>query len=273
MSFLEAVLLGILEGATEFLPISSTGHLILASNLLAIPETPFLTSFLIAVQLGAIAAVLLAYWRSFLDFEVLKRLTAAFLPTAIIGFILYKVIKGYLLNNELVVIISLLVGGIVIIAFEHFHKEKSAGEGTAVITDTGTEGASTSSPDSLASIRYRDAVAIGLFQSIAVIPGVSRSAATIIGGMLLGIRRAAIVEFSFLLAVPTMLAATGYDLLKTYDTFEAGNITLLLTGAATAFAVAFIAIRFLIAFVKRYSFTPFGVYRIVLALVFLAFVL
>lgn len=264
MTFLEAVLLGILEGATEFLPVSSTGHLILASHLLAIPETPFLTSFLIAIQLGAIAAVIVAFWRSFLDPEILKRLFAAFLPTAIIGFLLYKVIKGYLLNNQLIVAIALLVGGIVLIAFEQFHREKPRDlDGDPVDWVA----------DSPASIRYRDAFAIGLFQSVAVIPGVSRSAATIMGGLLLGIRRVAIVEFSFLLAVPTMLAATGYDLLKTYDTFEAGNLMLLIAGAATAFAIALLAVRFLLSFVKHYSFTPFGVYRILLALVFLIFVL
>jgi undecaprenyl-diphosphatase len=255
MTFFEAILLGILEGATEFLPISSTGHLILASHVLAIPETPFLTSFLIAVQLGAIAAVVVTFWRSFLNIEVLKRLFVAFLPTALIGFVLYKVIKGFLLNNELIVAIALLIGGIVLIAFERFHTEKPGGA------------------DLPATIRYRDAVLIGLFQSIAVVPGVSRSAATILGGLLLGIHRTAIVEFSFLLAVPTMLAATGYDLLKTYDTFETGNISVMLVGAITAFIVALLAVRFLLAFVKRYSFTPFGVYRILLALVFLIFIL
>lgn len=251
----EAVLLGILEGATEFLPISSTGHLILASHLLAIPETPFLTSFLIAIQLGAIGAVVVTYWRSFLDIEILKRLFAAFLPTAVIGFVLYKVIKGFLLGNEFIVVLALLIGGIILIVFERFHTEKPGDDG------------------SIADIRYRDAVAIGLFQALAVVPGVSRSAATIVGGLLLGIRRVAIVEFSFLLAVPTMLAATGYDLLKTYDTFDASNISMLTIGALTAFVVALIAVRFLISFVKRYSFTPFGVYRILLALVFLIFVL
>lgn len=255
MTFLEAILLGILEGATEFLPVSSTGHLILASHLLDIPETPFLTSFLIAVQLGAIAAVLLTYWRSFLDIQLLKKLFAAFLPTAIIGFLLYGLIKGFLLNNQMVVVWALLIGGVALIIFERFHTERADGM------------------DAPRDIRYRDAILIGLFQSLAVVPGVSRSAATIVGGLMLGIRRVAIVEFSFLLAVPTMLAATGYDILKTYDTFEAGNISLLLAGAITAFIVALIAVRFLIAFVKRYSFTPFGVYRILLALIFLVFVL
>ncbi|HEX8591469.1 MAG TPA: undecaprenyl-diphosphatase UppP [Candidatus Paceibacterota bacterium] len=255
MTILEAILLGVLEGATEFLPISSTGHLILGSHLLAIPETPFLTSFLIAIQLGAIGAVIVTYWRSFLDFQILKRLFAAFVPTAVIGFALYKLIKGYLLGNEWIVVIALLVGGILLIVFELLHKERDGGAET------------------IGAIRYRDAVAIGLFQALAIVPGVSRSAASIAGGLLLGIRRVAIVEFSFLLAVPTMLAATGYDLLKTYDTFEAGNISLLLIGAATAFAVALVALRFLLRFVKTYTFIPFGIYRIVLALVFLIFVL
>ena len=255
MTLLDAILLGILEGATEFLPISSTGHLILGSHLLQIPQTPFLTSFLIAIQLGAIGAVVLSYWRSFLDIEVLKRLLAAFLPTAIIGFMLYKLVKGYLLGNEMIVVVALLLGGIVLIVFELLHKEKEAGAGD------------------IPSIRYRDAVAIGLFQALAIVPGVSRSAASIAGGLLLGIRRIAIVEFSFLLAVPTMLAATGYDLLKTYDTFEAGNMGTLLVGAAAAFVVALVALRFLLKFVKSYTFIPFGVYRILLALVFLTFLL
>lgn len=255
MTFLHAILLGILEGATEFLPISSTGHLILAQHLLGIAESPFTTSFLITIQLGAIAAVVVSYWRSFLDIEVLKRLIAAFIPTALIGFALYKVIKGFLLGSEMTVVIALLIGGILLVAFEYFHTERSDGI------------------DSLRAITYRQALTIGLFQSVAVIPGVSRSAATIVGGLLLGLRRATIVEFSFLLAVPTMLAATGYDLLKTYDTFDASNISMLAVGAATAFVVALFAIRFLLGFVKRRTFTPFGIYRIVLALVFLLFVL
>lgn len=255
MTPLEAILLGVLEGATEFLPISSTGHLILARYFLGIAETPFTTSFLIAVQLGAIAAVVITFWRSFLDMEVIKRLMTAFIPTAVIGFLLYKLIKGYLLTNELVVVIALFIGGILLIALELWHKERE-------------DGAETPS-----QISYKDAFALGLFQAIAIIPGVSRSGATIAGGLLLGIRRVAVVEFSFLLAVPTMLAATGYDLLKTYDTLETGNISILLLGAGTAFVVALLAVRFLLNFVKTRTFIAFGVYRILLALVVLLFVL
>lgn len=255
MTIVQAILLGILEGATEFLPISSTGHLILAQHLLGIVESPFTTSFLITIQLGAIAAVVVSFWRSFLDIEVLKRLTAAFIPTAIIGFALYKLIKGFLLGSELTVVIALLIGGVLLIVFEYLHTERPDGA------------------DSLRAVSYRQAFAIGLFQSVAIIPGVSRSAATIVGGLMLGLRRTTIVEFSFLLAVPTMLVATGYDLLKTYSTFETGNIEVLVVGAATAFAVALFAIRFLLNFVKTRTFIPFGIYRIVLALVFLLFVL
>ncbi|KND49299.1 MAG: undecaprenyl-diphosphatase [Parcubacteria bacterium C7867-008] len=257
MTPLDAIVLGLLEGAAEFLPVSSTGHLILASDLLAIPESAFLTSFIIAIQFGAIGAVLLTYWRSFLNIAVLKRLFVAFLPTAIIGFTLYPLIKGVLLKSELTVVIALFVGGVLLILFELLHKE----EAREVETDT------------FATIPYKKAFLIGLFQSIAVIPGVSRSAATIMGGLLLGIRRAAIVEFSFLLAVPTMGAATSYDLLKNYELFADADIGILLIGMATAFITALIVLRIFLAFIKRYTFIPFGVYRIILAITFFFLVL
>ncbi|MFL5619928.1 MAG: undecaprenyl-diphosphate phosphatase, partial [Gemmatimonadaceae bacterium] len=160
---LHAVLLGIVEGITEFLPISSTAHLILASRALGLSETEFLKSFEIIIQLGAILSVVVLYWKRFLDVEVLKKLVVAVIPTGVIGLTVYKAIKGYLLGNVAVVLSTLL---------------------------------------------------IGLFQAIAVIPGVSRSAATIVGGSLLGVSKRTIVEFSFMLAVPTMLAATGLELLK-----------------------------------------------------------
>jgi undecaprenyl-diphosphatase len=164
------------------------------------------------------------------------------------------VIKEVLLGSEMIVVWALLVGGVLLILLERFHTESEEVEG-------------------LRSIRYRDAVAVGLFQALAIIPGVSRSGATIAGGLLLGMRRAVIVEFSFLLAVPTMLAATGYDILKTYDTLNIDDLTILLVGSLASFVVALLAVRFLIRFVKRSTFTPFGVYRILLALVFILFVL
>jgi len=249
MTFFDGVLLGIVEGITEFLPISSTGHLILTAKLLGLSATEFLKSFEIAIQLGAIASVVVLYFRSFLEPEVLKKLFVAFLPTGIIGFLLYKIIKTHFLGNEQVVLSALLLGGIALIVFELFHKEPPGEDAGALPT-------------------YRQSFLIGCAQAIAVIPGVSRSGATILGGLLLGIRRKTIVEFSFLLAVPTMLAATGYDLLKNASSFSTANFEILAVGFATSFIVALASIKFLLAFIQKYSFISFGVYRILLALLF-----
>lgn len=250
MTVFHALILGIVEGISEFLPISSTGHLILASRLLGISQTEFVKTFEIAIQLGAIGSVIVLYWKKFLlDLEVLKKVFAAFLPTAVIGFVLYKFIKHFLLGNSSIVIWSLLLGGLFLIVFELLHREKDG-----AVSD-------------ISSISYKQAVLIGTIQSIAVIPGVSRSAATIIGGLALGLRRSTIVEFSFLLAVPTMLAATVLDLYKTAGTFTQGQFTLLGIGFVTSFIVAILAIKFLINFIKGHSFISFGIYRAVAALV------
>lgn len=251
MNFFHAFILGIVEGISEFLPISSTGHLILASKLLNLPETEFLKSFEIAIQLGAILAVVCLYWRTLLiNFEVLKRVLAGFIPTAIVGFVLYKAIKKFLLGNEMAVIVSLALGGVFLILFERFHREKE--------NDT----------DDLAQLSYSKAVLIGLCQSLAVIPGVSRAAATICGGLFLGLRRKAIVEYSFLLAIPTMAAATALDLLKTSATFSQEEFGLLGVGFVTSFVVAIFSVKFLLNFIKRHNFMLFGAYRITAALMF-----
>ena len=255
MTLLDSILLGALEGFTEFLPISSTGHLILASELLGLPSTEFLKSFQIAVQLGAIAAVVILYWRSFLDIGMLKKLFVAFLPTGLVGFLVYPFVKGYLLGNSMVVVISLFVGGIALIVFELLHKERE------------------DAPLDAKSITYKQAILVGLFQSIAIIPGVSRSAATIVGGLLAGMRRISIVEFSFLLAVPTMVAATGYDLLKSAHTFAPADIQFMAAGFVVSLVVALVSMKFLLRIVKRYTFIPFGVYRIVIAVLFFFVVL
>lgn len=255
MTFLDAAILGVVEGITEFLPISSTGHLILASHLLSIPSTEFLKSFEISIQLGAILAVVVLYWRSFFMLPVLKRLLVAFLPTAVIGLLLYSFIKTYLLGNVQVVVWALGIGGVVLILFEYFHKEHEAGADT---------------PE---TITYQQSFFIGLFQSLAMIPGVSRSAATIAGGLLLGIRRTAIVEFSFLLAVPTMVAATGLDLIKNASQFASADFGLLAVGFITAFLVALFAIQFLLQYIRQHNFIPFGVYRIIIAVFFFLVIL
>lgn len=248
MGIWDVIILGIVEGFTEFLPISSTGHLILASTVLDLAHTEFLKSFEIIIQLGAILAVVVLYWRSFLNIDMLKKIAVGFLPTGVIGLALYPLVKQYLIGNESVVLWALFLGGIALIAFEYWH----------------TEGEQAT----LESITYKQAALIGLFQAVAIIPGVSRSAATIVGGMALGMRRALIVEFSFLLAVPTMAAATGLDVLQNAELILDGNLGLLLVGFTVSFVVAICAIKFLLAFVRRYSFTPFGVYRIAVAAAF-----
>ena len=250
MNLIQAAALGILEGLTEFLPVSSTGHLILASRVLGIPASAFLKSFEIVIQLGAICAVVVLYARSFLNRDILKRLAVAFVPTAIIGSLIGAFI--YLGDNLLgfLVLAALAVGGAVLILFDLLHKEKVGG-----VAD-------------MAKITYRQAFCIGLFQIIAVIPGVSRSAASIVGGLILGLRRTAIVEFSFLLAVPTMAAATGFDLLNNASSFSGAGWGALAVGFITAFVVALAVIRFLLWFVRTRTFVPFGIYRIALAAIF-----
>jgi undecaprenyl-diphosphatase len=255
MDIFHAFILGIVEGVTEFLPVSSTGHLILVSQFLHLPETEFLKTFEISIQLGAILAVVILYWRLlFLNNEVIKRLIVAFVPTAVIGAVAYKSIK-LLLGSEAVVLWSLLLGGIILIIFELLHKEKD---------DTFED---------VAALPFKTTFFIGLFQSIAMIPGVSRSGATIVGGLLLGIKRKTIVEFSFLLAVPTMAAATGLDLLKNASAFSMDQLGILSVGFVTAGIVAFLSIKFLLRFVQTHTFIPFGIYRIVLALLFFVFIL
>lgn len=255
MTWLDSIILGVLEGVTEFLPISSTGHLILASELLGLPATEFLKSFQIAIQLGAIAAVVALYWKMFLDVRFVSKLFVAFVPTGLVGFLVYPYVKAYFLGNSMIVVASLFIGGVALIIFELLHKERET------------------APESAKEITYRQAALVGVFQSIAIIPGVSRSAATIVGGLLVGMRRVAIVEFSFLLAVPTMVAATGYDLLKSADAFVADDLGLLALGFATSFIVALLSMRFLLKLVRRYTFMPFGIYRIVLAVAFFLIVL
>lgn len=250
MTILDSAILGVVEGITEFLPVSSTGHLILAGELLGLPSTEFLKSFEIAIQLGAIMAVVLLYWRSFLDLGILKRILAAFIPTAVIGLLLHDLAKQYLLGNVTVVLVALAVGGVALIVFELLHKEKEE------------------AMQDVRSITYKQAVVVGIFQAIAIIPGVSRSAATIVGGLVMGIGRVAIVEFSFLLAVPVMATATGLDLLKSAGTFSSADFANLAVGFVVSFVVALISIRFLLQYVRKHTFIPFGIYRILAALVF-----
>jgi undecaprenyl-diphosphatase len=247
MSLLHALILGIVEGITEFLPISSTAHLILASRLLAL-DSDFVKSFEIIIQFGAILSVVVLYWKKFWHWDVLKKLVVAVIPTGVIGLTVYKAVKGYLLGNLTVVLLSLLIGGIALIVFERFR-------------------ASTEGEVDFREITYRKAFLIGLFQAIAIIPGVSRSAATIVGGSLIGISKRTIVEFSFMLAVPTMLAATGLELVKSRAAL-AGNYGVLAVGFVVSFITAIIAIKTFLGYIKRHDFSVFGWYRVVLAAVY-----
>lgn len=256
MTILHSIILGIVEGITEFLPISSTGHLILTAKLLKLNHDSFLSSFEIGIQFGAILSVLAIYWRKiFNSAKLWKIITVAFIPTAIIGFLLYAIIKHYLMGNASVVLWSLAIGGLFIIIFEYFYTEKD------------------NTPTDIDQITYKQAAFIGICQSIAVIPGVSRSAATILGGLSAGLKRKVIVEFSFLLAIPTMLAATGYDLLKTGSNFNESQWLLLFIGALVSFVVAYMAIKFLLNFIQKHTFAIFGYYRILVAIIFWLFIL
>ncbi|HET9011320.1 MAG TPA: undecaprenyl-diphosphate phosphatase [Gemmatimonadaceae bacterium] len=248
MSLLHALILGIVEGITEFLPVSSTAHLILASKLLAL-DSEFVKSFEIIIQFGAILSVVVLYFRKFFDWDVLKKLAVAVVPTGVIGLTVYKAVKGYLLGNVTVVLLSLLIGGIALIVFERFQD----GTGKAEVD--------------FSEITYRKAFLIGLFQAIAVVPGVSRSAATIVGGSLIGVSKRTIVEFSFMLAVPTMLAATGLELVKGKAAL-AGNYGVLAVGFVVSFVTAIVAIKSFLGYIKNRDFAAFGWYRIVLAVVY-----
>jgi undecaprenyl-diphosphatase len=236
------------EGVTEFLPISSTAHLILAARALRLADSEFLKSFEVIIQLGAILSVVVLYWKKFWNLDVLKKLVVAFIPTGVLGLTLYKVIKGYLLGNMTVVLWTLLIGGVALIVFERWNV------------------ASESDVD-FSEITYTRALLIGLFQSIAMVPGVSRSAATIVGGSLLGIGKRTIVEFSFMLAVPTMLAASVLELLKNRTALEAGAMPLAI-GFVVSFVTAIVAIKSFLSYLKKRDFTAFGWYRIVVAIAF-----
>ncbi len=250
MSYLQAIILAIIEGITEFLPVSSTGHMIIGSSVMGIAQHDFTKMFTIAIQFGAILSVFVIYWKRFfqsVDFYL--KLIVAFIPAAVLGKLLNEYIDS-LLENVIAVAISLFVGGIILLFVDKwFQKNENSVEETKV--------------------DYLTAFKIGLFQCIAMIPGVSRSAATIIGGLSQHLNRKAAAEFSFFLAVPTMLAATVYKMYKYYKVgggFSADDINVLIVGNVVAFIVAILAIRSFIAYLSKYGFKIFGYYRIALGL-------
>jgi undecaprenyl-diphosphatase len=270
MNILQALIISAVEGISEFLPISSTGHMILAADLLKIAQSGFVKDFEIIIQLGAILAIVVLYWSTlFRSKEVWKRIIVALIPTLAIDFLLFK-IANYLLGNLYITLISLFVGGIVLIVLELVYKEKEH------------------HIEKIEDMTLPKAFIIGIFQSIAIIPGVSRSAATIVGALFLGTKRKAAAEFSFILAVPTMLAATGLILLKSNFSysFHAGSFfikpnfsyspnewILLAIGTFGAFVVALISVKLFLKYVQKNNFIIFGVYRIIAAILFYLIVL
>lgn len=256
VNFIQAFILSIVEGISEFLPISSTGHLNLASTLLRVEKTEFFKSFEIFIQMGAILAVVFIYWKFILENkDAWKKILAGFIPTAIIGLVLYKFIKHYLLANDLITVIALLAGGIILIILELLYKEKEH------------------HVEKIQDLSYKNAALIGAFQALAVIPGVSRSGATIITALFLGTKRKTAVEYSFLLAAPTMLAATVLDLKSSNLSFSSNQLQLLAVGFIGSFIFAVISIKFLLSFIQKNNFIPFGVYRIALAIIFWLFII
>ena len=250
MTLIQAIIIAIVEGITEFLPISSTGHMIITSSLMHIKDD-FKTTYEVAIQLGAILAVVVLYWRKFFDFTKWKfyfKLIIAVIPALLLGFLLSDYIDK-LLDSPTTVAISMLVGGIVLLFIDNVFNKHTI--------------------DREENISYGRAFIIGIWQCIAMIPGVSRSAASIIGGMQQKLTRKLAAEFSFYLAVPTMIAATGYKLMKEYKNIHSEQIKLLAIGNLVAFIVAMLAIKFFIGFLQRHGFKLFGVYRIIAGIVLL----
>ncbi len=254
MTIIQAIIIAIVEGLTEFLPVSSTGHMILTSSILGVENDAFLKTFEISIQLGAILAIVIMYIKRFFkSFEIYKKLIAAFIPTALIGFLAYGFIKEYLFN-PLIVAVSLIVGGIILILINR-----------RMVSQV-------SEYKEVEDVPLKNAFFIGLIQCLSMIPGVSRAAATIVGGTFNGFNKKQAMEFSFLLAVPTMAAATGYDLLKTPVVFTHNEIFLLIVGLVTAFIVAWIAVKAFLAFVEKHGFAFFGWYRIAIGVLYLMLV-
>ncbi|HVZ11012.1 MAG TPA: undecaprenyl-diphosphate phosphatase [Candidatus Paceibacterota bacterium] len=249
MNILQAIVLGIVEGVTEFLPVSSTGHLIAAARLMGLGSSDFLKTFEVAIQSTAILAVVILFWkRLWSGLRMIRHLFWAFLPTAVIGVLVYPLVRGFLDDYHLV-IWTLIGGGVLIILFERAFPFARTG-----------------------SVTSGNAFVVGLAQTLAFIPGVSRSAATIIAGSVAGISRAAIVEFTFLLAIPTMFAATGYDAYKNRALFAGANLELLAVGGIAAFISALIVAKWFLRYALQHRLTSFGIYRI-LAGVLLLFLL
>ena len=249
MNYFEVFILSLIEGLTEFIPVSSTGHLILVGHFLHLQSTEFQKAFDVIIQFGAIAAVIYLYRRQFLKIDITfyKKLVIGFIPAGIIGFLMKDLIAS-LMESTTVVAWALILGGLVLLFIDSVFKKTAQTE-----------------------VSFLDSFKIGLFQCLALIPGVSRSAATIVGGQVIGLTKQSATEFSFFLAVPTMAAATLYKLWKIRHLIQSDQNFQLTAGIVLSFIFAVFAIRFFISIVKKYGFRWFGIYRIILGLVVLLF--
>jgi len=256
MDIIQSIIFAIIEGLTEFLPISSTGHMIIAEKLLGVEKTDFRELFTVAIQLGAILSVVVLYWKKFFNFsrwQFYIKLIVAVIPALIIGFLLHDKIKNWH-DSTTIVVISMILGGIVLLFIDNYFKNP--------VIENEQE------------ITYQKAFVIGVWQVVSLIPGVSRSAASIIGGMQQRLTRKLAAEFSFYLAVPTMLAATGKELLDIYKASpeilkDKHNLMILGVGNLVAFIVAILAIKFFIGFLQKHGFKIFGYYRLIVGIILL----
>ncbi|MCI4406727.1 MAG: undecaprenyl-diphosphate phosphatase [Sulfuricurvum sp.] len=254
MTLFDSLILGALEGVTEFLPISSTGHLILASQLLGLQQTATHKAFEVSIQLGSILAVLFLYAQRLLQDKTLWfKIAVAFLPTGALGFLFYKHIKA--LFGVETVSIMLIAGGVIFLIIEYFRRDKAIDEGK-----------------DLSALTIKEAFTIGFFQSLSMVPGTSRSGATLIGGLFMGLNRKSAAEFSFLLAIPTMFIATAYDLIKHRHELVVDDWSMLIIAFITAFVFAFVTVKAFVGFVSRHTFVPFAIYRIIVGVIFFYFV-
>jgi undecaprenyl-diphosphatase len=251
LDIIQAIIIGIIEGFTEFLPISSTGHMIVASKFLGIEESALMKAYEVIIQFAAIIAVMLIYREkiSFKKIDLWLKLLLAFLPLAIVGFIFKDVIKSLFTVHT--VAWMFIIGGIIFLIVEHFYKEKE------------------SHVNDVEDVSYKQALWVGFAQIFSLIPGTSRAGATIIGGLLTGLDRKTSSDFSFLLAIPVMAAVSGYDLLKHYKDFADVNIGAFIVGFVVAFVVAYITVKLFLVFIQKFTFVPFGIYRIVFGIILL----
>ena len=255
MDFFQAIILGIVEGFTEFLPISSTGHLIVVADWMGLDENAENKAFMVIIQLAAILAVVFNYKDKFSlqKIDLWVKVIIAFLPLAIVGFIFKDIIKEAF--NAEIVAYMFIIGGIVFLILEYFYKE---GEHHI---------------DDVEQITYKQAGWIGFAQIFALIPGTSRAGSSIVGALIVGLSRKASAEFSFLLAMPVMIATSGYDLLKHYNEFSTDGAIGLAIGFVTAFIAAYFTMKFFIKFLENFTFVSFGIYRILFGILLLTFYL